>query len=50
MKTNQLFISKECDMYEGFLIGLAIWAGPALLAWLIVGTMRLARREHRHSN
>jgi len=35
-------------MLDGFLLGLAIWVGPALLAWIIVGPMRLGRRMHHH--
>lgn len=33
-------------MLEGFLIGLALWVGPAVVAWLIVGPIRIGRRLH----
>lgn len=35
-------------MLEGLLLGLAVWSGPALLAWLIMGPVKLGRRlRHR---
>jgi hypothetical protein len=33
-------------MLEGFLLGLAFWLAPALLAWLIMGPARVRRHLH----
>jgi len=33
-------------MLEGFLIGLAIWTGPAILAWLASGLFQIGRHQH----
>ena len=35
-------------MLEGFLFGLAMWVGPALLVWLVVGPLKLGRRLLHH--
>lgn len=33
-------------MVEGFLIGLAFWVGPALVAWIIFATRQVGRHSH----
>ena len=35
-------------MLEGFIIGLLIWVGPAVIAWAIKGPKELGRRIHHH--
>lgn len=35
-------------MLEGFIFGMLLWAGPAFLAWLIVGPVKLGRRFLHH--
>jgi hypothetical protein len=35
-------------MLEGFIIGMLIWAGPAFLAWLFVGPLKLSRHFRQH--
>ncbi len=35
-------------MLEGFIVGMLIWAGPALLAWLFVGPVKLGRYFRHH--
>ena len=35
-------------MLEGFLIGLLIWVGPAVLVWLVAGPVKLGSRLIHH--
>jgi len=35
-------------MLKGFIFGLLLWAGPAVLAWLLIGPLRLSRRLRHH--
>ncbi len=35
-------------MLDGFIIGLLLWGGPALLVWLFVGPIKLGRRFRHH--
>ncbi len=35
-------------MLEGFLIGMAVWAGPALIAWIVVGPKKLGKKLSHH--
>lgn len=36
-------------MLEGFIIGLLLWTGPAIVAWLLVGPARLTHRLRHHN-
>jgi len=31
-------------MFEGFLFGMLLWAGPAALGWIIGGPIKLVQR------
>lgn len=36
-------------MWEGFFWAFLLWVGPALLAWLLIGSLKLVgRRIHHH--
>ncbi len=35
-------------MLEGLLLALALWGGPALVAWLIMGPVKLGQRLRHH--
>lgn len=35
-------------MLEGFILGMLLWGGPALLAWLIIGPLKLGHRLRHH--
>jgi len=35
-------------MLKGFILGLLLWAGPAVLTWLLVGPLRLNRHFRHH--
>lgn len=35
-------------MFEGFIFGMLLWAGPAVVVWLFVGPLKLADRLRHH--
>lgn len=35
-------------MAEGFVLGLIVWVGPALIAWLVLGPGKIAHRVRHH--
>ena len=46
--TAEFLSGKEFVMIEGFVVGLVVWVGPALIAWLILGPKKITRHVKSH--